>query len=108
MVQSSDKATDSQRVSVHDAGSINGDADTAKPPVGEIKEIQGDAHFYETINAAPLDPLSKTSIQLYFILLVAALNATASGFDGVCFFFLQPFPIPSIHTHTDNEHTKLT
>ena len=50
---------------------------------GQVKEIQGDAHFHETITAAPLNPWSKTSIQLYFILLVAALNATASGFDGV-------------------------
>jgi hypothetical protein len=50
---------------------------------GKVKEIQGDAHFHETITAAPLNPWSKTSIQLYFILLVAALNATASGFDGV-------------------------
>jgi hypothetical protein len=50
---------------------------------GEITQIQGNAHFYETVTAAPLDPWSKTSLQLYMILLVAALNATASGFDGV-------------------------
>ncbi len=50
---------------------------------GEIREIQGDAHFHETITAAPLNAWSKTSFQLYCILLVAALNATASGFDGV-------------------------
>lgn len=49
----------------------------------QIRELQGNAHFYETVTAAPLNPWSKTSIQLYFILLVAALNATASGFDGV-------------------------
>lgn len=49
----------------------------------DIKEVQGDQHFYETVTAAPLNPLSKTSLQLYAILLVAALNATASGFDGV-------------------------
>jgi hypothetical protein len=49
----------------------------------DIKEVQGDQHFYETVTTAPLNPLSKTSLQLYAILLVAALNATASGFDGV-------------------------
>lgn len=49
----------------------------------QIREIQGNAHYYETVTAAPLNAWSKTSIQLYFILLVAALNATASGFDGV-------------------------
>lgn len=51
--------------------------------IGETTELQGNSQFYETITAAPLDPWSKTSVQLYFILLVAALNATASGFDGV-------------------------
>lgn len=54
-----------------------------KAAAGKITEIQGDSHFYETITAAPLNPWSKTSLQLYSILLVAALNATASGFDGV-------------------------
>ncbi|ORY28150.1 general substrate transporter [Naematelia encephala] len=48
-------------------------------------ELQGDAAFHESIGAAPLNPWSKTSVQLYFILLVAALNATASGFDGSIF-----------------------
>ncbi|OAA46761.1 hexose transport-related protein [Beauveria brongniartii RCEF 3172] len=55
-----------------------------KHNAADIREIQGNANYYETITAAPLDPWSKTSIQLYLILLVAALNATASGFDGVC------------------------
>lgn len=54
-----------------------------KPPAGTVKEVQGDAHFYETITAAPLNPWSKTSLQLYGILFVAAMNAVASGFDGV-------------------------
>lgn len=55
-----------------------------KHDAADIREIQGNANYYETITAAPLDPWSKTSFQLYLILLVAALNATASGFDGVC------------------------
>jgi hypothetical protein len=59
------------------------DIEDIKPAAGKIKEVQGDSHFYETVTAAPLDPLSRTSIQLYLILLVAALNATTSGFDGV-------------------------
>ncbi|KAI1334676.1 putative hexose transport-related protein [Xylariaceae sp. FL0016] len=52
---------------------------------GETTEVQGDSHFHETVTAAPLNALSKTSFQLYAILLVAALNATASGFDGSIF-----------------------
>ena len=63
------------------------DADANLEPVkaqGEVTEIQGDSNFYETVTAAPLDPWSRTSLQLYAILLVASLNATASGFDGVC------------------------
>ncbi|WVQ82429.1 hypothetical protein IAT38_004557 [Cryptococcus sp. DSM 104549] len=51
----------------------------------EAKEVQGTATFYETVTASPLNPRSKTSFQLYGILLVAALNATASGFDGSIF-----------------------
>ncbi|ODN98264.1 sugar transporter [Cryptococcus wingfieldii CBS 7118] len=43
------------------------------------------ATFYESVSAAPLDPWSKTSFKLYGILLVAALNATSSGFDGSIF-----------------------
>ncbi|KAG8157183.1 hypothetical protein KVR01_012891 [Diaporthe batatas] len=61
------------------------DMEDIKPSAGEIKEVQGDSHFYETITASPLDPWSKTSLQLYLILLVAALNATSSGFDGSIF-----------------------
>lgn len=49
----------------------------------EVTQVQGDLHFHETVRAAPLDARSRASIQLYLILLVAALNATASGFDGV-------------------------
>ncbi|WWD19453.1 hypothetical protein CI109_103913 [Kwoniella shandongensis] len=56
-----------------------------KPAGISTKEIQGDSAFYETITATPLNPWSKTSFQLYGILLVAALNATASGFDGSIF-----------------------
>ncbi|KAH8788193.1 putative hexose transport-related protein [Diaporthe sp. PMI_573] len=61
------------------------DIEDIKPAAGKIKEVQGDSHFYETVTAAPLDPWSRTSIQLYLILLVAALNATTSGFDGSIF-----------------------
>jgi hypothetical protein len=64
-----------------DHGSI-ADMD-GKPANGKITEVQGNSTFMETVTAAPLNPRSKTSFQLYAILLVAALNATASGFDGV-------------------------
>jgi hypothetical protein len=59
------------------------DGDGLEKGQADIEEVQGDQHFYETVTTAPLNPLSKTSLQLYAILLVAALNATASGFDGV-------------------------
>ena len=62
-----------------------------KASAGKITEKQGDAHFHETVNRSPLDPWSKTSLQLYLILLVAALNATASGFDGVRSSPFQPY-----------------
>jgi hypothetical protein len=69
----------------------------AKLADGEVTEIQGDSNFLETVTAAPLNPWSKTSIQLYFILLVAALNATASGFDGV-----RDETVPLIKRHSKN------
>ncbi len=57
--------------------------DSNLKPSGKVTEVQGDSQFYESVTAAPLNPWSRTSLQLYCILLVAALNATASGFDGV-------------------------
>lgn len=76
------KHTGSQPEITADRDSIADGMD--KQNIGKITEVQGDAHFHQSVTAAPLNPWSKTSIQLYFILLVAALNATASGFDGVC------------------------
>lgn len=67
---------------VVDHGSINGDG-VDKAAIGSVTEVQGNTHYYETVTSAPMDAWSWTSIQLYFILLVAALNATSSGFDGV-------------------------
>lgn len=67
-----------ERVTTHQQD----DLDDLKP-ISDVREVQGDARFYETVTAAPLDPRSRASIQLYLILLVAALNATTSGFDGV-------------------------
>lgn len=49
----------------------------------EVKDVQGHATYHEAIAAAPFQPWSKSSIQLYFIFLVAYVNAMASGFDGV-------------------------
>jgi hypothetical protein len=51
--------------------------------IAEVKEVQGHATYHEAIAAAPFQPWSKSSIQLYFIFLVAYVNAMASGFDGV-------------------------
>lgn len=76
---------------VVDHGSLNGDA-FDKSAIGNITEVQGNAHFHETVTAAPMDAWSRTSIQLYLILIVAALNATASGFDGVSEFHLDNAP----------------
>ena len=47
----------------------------------EVKDVH--ATYHEAIAAAPFQPWSKSSIQLYFIFLVAYVNAMASGFDGV-------------------------
>ncbi|EGX89046.1 hexose transport-related protein [Cordyceps militaris CM01] len=63
-----------------------------KHGAADIRELQGNAHFYETVSAAPLNPWSRTSIQLYLILLIAALNATASGFDGSIFSSINAMP----------------
>ncbi|PHH91576.1 hypothetical protein CDD83_11112 [Cordyceps sp. RAO-2017] len=71
--------------SPHFAEGHDADPSLGKTAHESINEVQGDARFYESTHVAPLDPWSKTSIQLYLILLVAALNATASGFDGSIF-----------------------
>lgn len=55
------------------------------PSIGQVLEVQGNTAFIQATTAAPLNPLSRTSLQLYFILLTACLNATASGFDGSIF-----------------------
>lgn len=54
----------------------------------EVKDVQS---YQEAIAAAPFQPWSKSSIQLYFIFLVAYVNAMASGFDGVSRFFSPKF-----------------
>ena len=65
------------------ASSGGGDEHDLKASIGEVLEVQGNEDFLHTVTSAPLNPWSKTSIQLYCILLTACLNATASGFDGV-------------------------
>lgn len=57
--------------------------DKTHASIGQVLEVQGNTEFIQATTAAPLNPWSKTSLQLYFILLTACLNATASGFDGV-------------------------
>lgn len=68
-----------------DASPARPDADHAleKGPRDAVTHVQGNGRLVESVAAARLDPWSKTSLQLYMILFVAALNATASGFDGV-------------------------
>ncbi|KAL1407792.1 hypothetical protein Q8F55_007227 [Vanrija albida] len=51
----------------------------------QTRDVQGDAAFHKAVNEAPLDPWSKTAFKLYGVLFIAALNATASGFDGSIF-----------------------
>ncbi|KAK4498567.1 hypothetical protein PRZ48_011225 [Zasmidium cellare] len=53
--------------------------------IGQVLEVQGNTEFIQATTAAPLNPWSRTSLQLYLILLTACLNATASGFDGSIF-----------------------
>ena len=50
----------------------------------EVKDVH--ATYHQAIAAAPFRPWAKSSVQLYFIFLVAYVNAMASGFDGVCGF----------------------
>lgn len=88
------EAKDSRGIEMAQATSHqHDDVEDIKPAAGEITEVQGDSNFYETVTAAPLSPWSKTSVQLYLILLVAALNATTSGFDGVSLTSPQCFQL---------------
>jgi hypothetical protein len=65
------------------ASSDRGDDRDKIGSIGEVLQVQGNEDFLHAVTAAPLSPWSKTSLQLYLILLTACLNATASGFDGV-------------------------
>lgn len=65
------------------ASSGGGDDQDKIGSIGEVLQVQGNENFLHAVTAAPLSPWSKTSLQLYLILLTACLNATASGFDGV-------------------------
>ena len=65
------------------ASSGGGDNPDYKASIGEVLQVQGNENFLHAVTAAPLNPWSNTSLQLYLILLTACLNATASGFDGV-------------------------
>lgn len=67
----------------HLDGDPHGSVSAEKTPRDTVTQVQREARVFESDSAARLDPWSKTSLQLYMILLVAALNATASGFDGV-------------------------
>lgn len=73
--------TDQLTVSSSEQGHEDGKAFIG---IDQVLEVQGDPSFIHTTAAAPLNPWSKTSLQLYAILLTACLNATSSGFDGVC------------------------
>lgn len=57
----------------------------AAPSIGQVLQVQGNTEFIQAATVAPLNPWSRTSLQLYLILLTACLNATASGFDGSIF-----------------------
>ncbi|KAL6867165.1 general substrate transporter [Trichoderma novae-zelandiae] len=87
---------------VIDHGSINGDT-VDKIAIGSVTEVQGNTHYHETVTSAPMDPWSRTSIQLYLILLVAALNATSSGFDGSIFSSINAMDQYKAYFH----HTEL-
>ncbi|WVQ77252.1 hypothetical protein IAR50_006935 [Cryptococcus sp. DSM 104548] len=82
------------------SSSSSSDKDKAAP---FLVEETGDATFYDSVGAAPLDPWSKTSFKLYGILLVAALNATSSGFDGSIFSSINAMTQYSEYFH----HTEL-
>jgi hypothetical protein len=63
-----------------DAGS-----DSGVRPLASIATVLDahDARFTAATEAQPLNPWSARSFQLYAIFLVAYLNATSSGFDGI-------------------------
>ncbi|KAG5938540.1 hypothetical protein E4U53_007988 [Claviceps sorghi] len=94
-------AAHARRVSIH--SDENHAPEIDKADRGELTAIQGDARFHETVTAAPLNPWSRTSLQLYAILLVAALNATASGFDGSIFSSINAMDQYKAYFH----HTEL-
>ena len=63
-----------------DAGSDSG----ARPHASITAVLDAhDARFTAATEAQPLNPWSARSFQLYAIFLVAYLNATSSGFDGI-------------------------
>lgn len=70
---------------IHESGSAHHNSKEPSASIAQILEVQGNTAFFQATTAAPLNPLSKTSLQLYLILLTACLNATASGFDGSIF-----------------------
>lgn len=70
---------------IHESGSARHNSKEPSASIAQILEVQGNTAFFQATTAAPLNPLSKTSLQLYLILLTACLNATASGFDGSIF-----------------------
>ncbi|RDA84475.1 hypothetical protein CP532_0080 [Ophiocordyceps camponoti-leonardi (nom. inval.)] len=80
-------------------------AETSAEKDDAVVEVQADAQLFSdsAAAAAPLSAWSRTSFQLYAILLVAALNATASGFDGSIFSSINAMPQYQKYFH----HTEL-
>ncbi|EEB96422.1 hypothetical protein MPER_04448 [Moniliophthora perniciosa FA553] len=54
---------------------------SAPTPLAKIEEVYNTEYEKALVNTK-LDPLSKRSLQLYFIVVVGFLNAVSSGFDG--------------------------
>ncbi|ESK86811.1 hexose transport-related protein [Moniliophthora roreri MCA 2997] len=54
---------------------------SAPTPLAKIEEVYNTEYEKALVNTK-LDPLSKRSFQLYFIVVVGFLNAVSSGFDG--------------------------
>ncbi|KAH7100482.1 general substrate transporter [Auriculariales sp. MPI-PUGE-AT-0066] len=69
--------------------SVHGSVDKSG---GVVTETQANAEYLNAIASAPLDAWSRSSIALYGFVIVCALNATMSGYDGAIFSTINAMP----------------
>lgn len=81
MVKHDEPITGAPPTSINELEPVNSKTSDVVVEKAEAKDVH--VTYQEALEAAPFQPWSKSSIQLYFIFLVAYVNAMASGFDGV-------------------------